>query len=250
MSNDSAGDLLLWVALPYLAMGIFVVGHVWRWRYDQFGWTSRSTQLQERKLLKWGGPLFHYGTFAAIAGHVIGVLIPERWTHAIGIPENVYRWFSATAGTLAAVLVIGGVVVLASRRLFVPRVRATTAPIDYVTLVLLLAIILTGIGPTILINLLGHGYDYRTTVAPWFRGLFSGDPQVSTISGAPIIYQVHAASAWMIWALWPFSRLVHAWSYPLWYLWRPYIVYRRRKATHPSEPGTGGRKWRKIGVPY
>src|SRR5215471_18139044 len=82
MSNASAWQLLIWVALPYLALGIFVVGHVWRWRYDQFGWTSRSTQLQERRLLKWGSPVFHYGAFAAIAGHVIGVLIPERWTAA------------------------------------------------------------------------------------------------------------------------------------------------------------------------
>ena len=76
--NATAAQLFWWVALPYLALGVFVVGHVWRWRYDQFGWTSRSTQLQERRLLKWGGPLFHYGTFAAIAGHVIGILIPER----------------------------------------------------------------------------------------------------------------------------------------------------------------------------
>jgi nitrate reductase gamma subunit len=64
------------------------------------------------------------------------------------------------------------------------------------------------------------------------------------------VYQVHAASAWLIWAVWPFTRLVHAWSAPLWYLWRPYIVYRSRVATAPAEPGTGGRKWRKIGVPY
>ena len=82
--NATAAELFWWVALPYLALGVFIVGHVWRWRYDQFGWTSRSTQLQERRLLKWGGPLFHYGTFAAIAGHVIGILIPERWTRAIG----------------------------------------------------------------------------------------------------------------------------------------------------------------------
>ena len=161
-------------ALPALA--IFVVGHIWRWRYDQFGWTSRSTQLQERRLLKWGAPLFHYGTFAAIGGHVLGILIPEQLDEAIGIPENVYRWFSATAGTLAAVLVIGGVVVLATRRLFVPRVRATTAPVDYVALILLLVIILTGIAPTV-VNLFGRGYDYRTTVAPWFRGLFTGHPR-------------------------------------------------------------------------
>lgn len=78
-----------------------------------------------------GSPAVPLRTFAAI-----GVLIPEQWTRAIGIPENVYRWFSAGTGTLAAVLVIVGVVVLATRRLFVPRVRATTARIDYVTLVL------------------------------------------------------------------------------------------------------------------
>ena len=184
--NNTAAQLFWWVALPYLALGIFVVGHVWRWRYDQFGWTSRSTQLQERRMLKWGGPLFHYGTFAAIAGHVIGILIPERWTRAIGIPENAYRWFSAAAGTLAAVLVIGGVVVLATRRMFVPRVRATTDPIDYVTLILLLVIILTGIAPTIAINLFGHGYDYRTTVAPWFRGLFSFAPSVQRHRTRPV----------------------------------------------------------------
>jgi nitrate reductase gamma subunit len=66
----------------------------------------------------------------------------------------------------------------------------------------------------------------------------------------PVIYQVHATAAWVIWAVWPFSRLVHAWSYPLWYLWRPYIVYRSRRPVPPAEPGTSGRRWRKIGVPY
>jgi len=87
-------------------------------------------------------------------------------------------------------------------------------------------------------------------VAPWFRGLFSGSPDVTAIANAPVVYQVHAASAWLIWALWPFSRLVHAWSAPVWYLWRPYVVYRSRVATRPAEPGTSGRRWRRIGVPY
>ena len=90
----------------------------------------------------------------------------------------------------------------------------------------------------------------RHTVAPWFRGLFAGSPDVTAIAHAPVIYQIHVTAAWLIWAVWPFSRLVHAWSYPLWYLWRPYIVYRSRRAVPPAEPGTGGRRWRKIGVPY
>jgi nitrate reductase gamma subunit len=248
--NNSAADLFWWVGLPYLALAVFVVGHIWRWRYDQFGLTSRSTQLQERKWLKWGGPVFHYGTFAAIAGHVIGILIPQSVTEFAGLPENWYRWFSSIAGTIAAILVIGGVVVLASRRLFVPRVRATTAPIDYAALILLLIVIITGIVPTVFVNLLGSGYNYRTTVAPWFRGLFIFQPNVSAIAGAPWIYRIHATAAWIIWGVWPFSRLVHAWSAPIFYLWRPYIVYRSRKLGRPAEPGTGGRKWRKIGTPY
>ena len=68
-----------------------------------------------------------------------------------------------------------------------------------------------------------------TTLGPWFRTLFY-DPHPSLMSSAPIAYQVHAALPWLLYAVWPFSRLVHVWSYPLQYLGRPYILYRRR---HP-----------------
>ncbi len=250
MNGTSGWDLFWWVILPYLALVTFVIGHVWRYRYDQFGWTSRSTQLQERRLLKWGSPLFHYATFAAIAGHIIGILIPESWTRAIGIPESAYRWFSASAGTVAAIGVIVGVSILASRRLFVARVRATTSAVDWVALILLAIVIVLGIAETIGVNLLGSGYDYRRSVALWFRGLFAANPNVGVITSAPLLYQVHAAAAWAVLAVWPFSRLVHAWSYPVWYLWRPFIVYRQRVASRPNEPGTSGRRWRRIGVRY
>jgi nitrate reductase gamma subunit len=243
-------DMWWWVILPYAAMVVFIVGHIWRWRYDQFGWTSRSTQLQERRLLKWGGPLFHYATFAAIGGHVLGILIPKSFTDWIGIPEGAYQTFSGVAGSIAAIGVLIGAGVLVFRRTTVPRVRATTDVIDYVALILLGIIVLLGIYLTLGVQLIGAGYEYRNTVGIWFRSLFSGDPDVTVIESAPIMYQVHAAAAWAIFAVWPFSRLVHAWSYPLWYLWRPYVVYRSRKASPPGEPGTGGRKWRRIGVPY
>ncbi|MFE9169725.1 respiratory nitrate reductase subunit gamma [Streptomyces kebangsaanensis] len=246
----SSWDLWWWVILPYLALVTFVVGHVWRWRYDRFGWTSRSTQLQERRLLKWGGPLFHYGTFAAIVGHVLGILVPESFTRWLGIPENVYRWFSSIGGTVAALAVIAGVAVLAFRRTAVPRVRSTTSAVDWIALVLLAVVIVLGAIPTMGINLFGSGYDYRQSVALWFRGLFAGDPDVRAVSHAPLIYQVHATAAWAILAVWPFTRLVHAWSYPLWYLWRPYVLYRGRVPTHPTEPGTSGRRWRRIGAGY
>jgi nitrate reductase gamma subunit len=237
-----------WVALPYLAMVVFVIGHVWRWRYDQYGWTSYSTELQEHRGLKWGGPLFHYGTFAAIAGHVLGILVPKRWTDDIGISSHAYHLFSAAAGTLAAVLVIVGMTILASRRLLSHRVRATTSAVDWVALILLGIIVVLGIVTTLVNAPLEH--EYRETISLWFRGLFNAHPDVSAALSAPLIFQIHAVAAWVLFMVWPFTRLVHSWSYPLWYLWRPYIVYRSRRATPPPEPGTGGRKWRKIGVPY
>ena len=177
-------------------------------------------------------------------------MVPERWTAAIGIPETAYRWFSAGAGTLAAVLIIIGVAILAGRRLFVARVRATTSPVDWVALILLAIVIVMGIAETIGVGLLGHGYDYRQSVALWFRGLFAGNPDVRAIAHAPFLYQLHATAAWAVIAVWPFSRLVHAWSAPVWYLWRPFVVYRSRRATRPNEPGTSGRRWRRIGVHY
>src|SRR5699024_2866046 len=137
-----------WVIRPYSAMAVCVRGHVWRWRYDRFGWTSYSTQLQEKGWLKWGAPLFHYGTFAAIAGHVMGILVPKAWTDALGISQHAYHLFSASAGLLAAVLVIIGMVILAARRLFVPRVKSTTSPVDWVALVLLGIMVVLGIAVT------------------------------------------------------------------------------------------------------
>jgi len=228
----TGATLWFWIVLPYLTLAVFAVGHVWRWRHDQFGWTSLSTQLQERRLLLWGSPLFHYGALGAIAGHVLGILIPASWTAAVGVSGEAYHVFSAVAGTVASVAVGAGLVILLYRRVTVRRVAVTTSVVDIAVYVLLVVIIGLGAIETIAVNLLGPGYDYRATVAIWFRGLFTGDPHPGLMATAPWPYQAHAISAWFLLALWPFSRLVHAWSYPLWYLGRPWIVYRGyRRAT-------------------
>ncbi len=97
----SAGKTLLWIIIPYVAMAVFVVGHWWRYRRDQFEWTSRSTQLLDRRILGWASPMFHYGALAAVGGHLIGLCIPRSWTDAIGISEYTYHWIAAIAGGIA-----------------------------------------------------------------------------------------------------------------------------------------------------
>jgi nitrate reductase gamma subunit len=223
-------DLFVWLVLPYVSMTVFVVGHWWRYRRDQFGWTSRSTQLLEGRLLAAGSVLFHYGAFGVIAGHVIGILIPESATRALGIPEHVYRiYISAIPGTIAGLVCILGFGILTFRRTKIRRIRATTLPSDVIVFVLLGTLIVLGDIQTMGYNLLGSGYDYRLDVGPWFRTLFY-DPQPSLLANTSVTYQLHAALPWLLYAVWPFSRLVHAWSYPLQYLGRPYILYRSR---HP-----------------
>jgi len=222
-------DLFLWLLLPYVSVTVFVVGHVWRYRRDQFGWTSRSTQLLESRLLAWGSTLFHYGALAVIAGHVLGILVPAGTTSALGISESMYHDLSGIAGGITGLICLAGLGILTFRRTSVRRIRVTTSPSDVIVFVLLGVLIVLGDAITFGYNVFGSGYDYRESVGPWFRQLWY-DPDPALMADAPLAYQLHAAIPWLLFAVWPFSRLVHVWSYPLQYLGRPYILYRRRAA--------------------
>jgi nitrate reductase gamma subunit len=231
----SAGEILLWIILPYVAIATFLVGHWWRYRTDQFGWTSGSTQLFERRILGWAGPAFHYGALAAVGGHVIGLMVPKSLTEAIGMSEHTYRWFSAIAGAVAGAICVVGFIGLVYRRVGNPRVRRATSRIDLLTYFLIAVLIGLGSWMTFGHNLLtASPYDYRESISQWWRSLFYLQPDVEAVQDANLLYQVHAIVAWAFWALFPFSRLVHAWSIPLQYVGRPWILYRRRYATARS----------------
>ena len=133
-------DFLLWVALPYLCIASFTVGHIWRYRRDQFMWTARSTQLLERRLLMIGSVLFHFGMLAAIGGHLLGILVPRSATEAVGISDDAYHWLAVMRWRLAASALVGaGIAVLVYRRLTVDRVAATTLRSDRILYPLLAA---------------------------------------------------------------------------------------------------------------
>lgn len=221
-----------YVAVPYAALAVFVIGHAWRYRVDQFGWTTRTSQLFERRWLAWGSPLFHTGALLAVLGHAAGLLLPASWTGALGIGEHTWHVVAVTMGTLAGVLVVAGLAILVARRFLVStRVRVVTTRVDVLLYVLLGVEIALGMAATVGVNLLGDGYDYRETVAVWFRGIFYGRPDAALIASAPLVYRLHAVTGFLIFAIWPFTRLVHVWSVPIAYLARPLVVYRERART-------------------
>jgi nitrate reductase gamma subunit len=241
----SAFDLILFVAVPYIAIAVFIVGHYWRYRYDKFGWTTRSSQLYERRLLRLGSPLFHFGILFVFLGHVGGLLIPESWTNAIGISESVYHAASASLGILAGFCTVIGAGILIYRRRTVGPVFSATTRNDKAMYVLLIGTMLLGLGTTVLNNLIGHPHDYRLTVSPWFRSILYLHPNTDLILQAPIGFRLHVLAASALFAFWPFSRLVHVFSAPVGYLTRPYIVYRSR------DPQLGNRAprrgWERVG---
>jgi respiratory nitrate reductase gamma subunit len=152
------------------------------------------------------------------------------WVTGIGT----YHHLAGIGGGLTGLICLAGFGILAFRRTSVGRIRVTTLPSDVIVFVLLGLMIAIGDIQTFGYNVFGSGYDYRATVGPWFRGLWF-DPHPSLMADAPVLYQLHAALPWLLYAVWPFSRLVHVWSIPLQYVGRPYILYRRRYAPASQE---------------
>lgn len=216
----------LWMTVPYVALTSFVLGHIWRYRADQFGWTTRSSQIHESRLLRLGSPLFHFGILGVFAGHVVGLLIPESWTAAVGISEHVYHLMSVSMGSLAGLAVIGGAAILLYRRITVPAVRAATTRNDKLMYLLLVAALLTGMLNT-MTNVFA-AYNYRETVSPWLRSLFTPHPMPDLMVHAPLTFQLHVLIVFVLVGMWPYTRLVHMFSAPLGYLVRPYVIYRSR----------------------
>lgn len=224
----SAVGFILWVAIPYASIAVFVVGHIWRYRYDKFGWTTRSSQTYENRLLRWGSPMFHLGILMVIAGHVVGLFIPREWLYAVGVTEEIYHFGATSLGTIAAILTLAGLAILIYRRRTVGPVFLATTAMDKVMYVFLGATLGFGTLATVVFQVFGSGFHYRETISPWIRSIFFFQPQPELMTHVPLLFQVHVITAFALFALWPFTRLVHVFSAPVGYLFRPYIVYRSR----------------------
>jgi nitrate reductase gamma subunit len=243
----STADILLWAVLPYVTIATFVVGLVWRYRYDRFGWTTRSSQLYEKPLIRIASPVFHFGILAVLMGHVVGLLIPKNWTDSLGVSQSLYHFFAVTLGAIAGAATLFGIVMLIYRRRTVGPVFAATTKNDKVMYVFLTAAIMLGLLATMSgAGLLGEEHNYREDVSVWFRSIFYFDPQVELMAAAPLAFKVHAVAGMALFMVWPFTRLVHAFSAPVGYVFRPYIVYRDR-GDHQAGNRPPRRGWEKVG---
>lgn len=222
------------VALPYVAVIIFLIGTVYRYRATKFKYSSISSQFLETRRLYWGSVPFHYGIIFLFFGHLTAFLVPRYvllWNQ-----QPLRLAILEITAFVAAILTFLGLINLFYRRLTNPRIKKVTNYADIILEVLLLTEIFLG---------LWVAYSYRwgsswfaVVLAPYLKSVFEFNPQTDAIVMLPLVVQLHIIFAFLILLLIPFTRLVHLLVFPLSYLWRPYqkVIWNwdRKKVRNPK----------------
>jgi nitrate reductase gamma subunit len=214
---------LIFTVFPYICLTTFVFGHGYRYITDRFGWNARSSEFLEKKYLFYGSILFHFGIIATFMGHAGGLLIPQRVLDIFGITAQIHNTIAHWNGLAVGMAAFAGILVLGWRRMKQPRLKIVTTRNDLITLAALAVVIATG-----LYNVLFSNFNMLYSVAPWIRGIVTFTPDSTLMLDVPLSLRIHVTAAWALLAISPFTRLVHIWSVPLFYLTRPFVVYRRQ----------------------
>jgi nitrate reductase gamma subunit len=221
-------DMILFGVFPYVAVALMIGVGIYRYCVDRYSWSSQSSQFLESRVLFWGSIPWHYAILVILLAHFLAFLVPSGWAVVVGNPLRLY--LLEVTGLALGVSTLIAVSLLIFRRATNARVSAVTTVIDWLVLVALLVQVATGV--YIAFTLRWGSVWYLHTATPWLWSLLKLDPQVHYLAALPTVVKLHAFNAFLILALFPFSRLVHVISVPLSYLGRPYQVvvwYRERR---------------------
>ncbi len=218
----------LYGTFPYLALSLAIAGGLYRYFNDRFSFSSLSSQFLESGALFFGSVPWHYGIGLILLAHLWGGLFPGASAFLLRGPVRLFA--GELVGMSLGFFALCGMVVLIIRRLSHSRVFAVTTAMDWVLIVALTAQAATGVA-TALFYRWGSLW-YLETAVPWFWSLAGLGPRLDTVTPLPGIVQFHMMNAFVIVALFPYTRLVHIFAVPLSYLWRPYqvVVWNRRAA--------------------
>ena len=220
---------------PYLCLTVFLVGSLVRFDREQYTWRSGSSQLLRRQQLMWGSNLFHVGVLVIFLGHFGGLLTPIWIFEALGISHTFKQGMAIGIGGVAGVLAFIGLTLLVHRRLFDARIRNTSSFGDIAVLLLLYIQLILGLStiPVSLQHMDGH---VMVKFMTWAQGILMLQPGVSTlIADVSPTFKLHLFVGMTIFLVFPFTRLVHIWSAPVWYLGRRgYQVVRTTRTGGPA----------------
>jgi nitrate reductase gamma subunit len=211
-------SVMLFVALPYVAIALAIGVSIVRWRLAPFTVSSLSSQLLESKKLFWGSIPFHWGIILILTGHLFVLFLPSTVDWWNGVPVRLYA--IEITGVALGLWALLGLVVLTYRRFSSARIRVVTTPMDMVVLAVLFVQIVSGLWVAIGLR---FGAAWATgVVVPYVWSLLTLQPEPGLISPFPLVLQIHVVSFWVFLAIFPFTRLVHLVTFPLLYGARPW----------------------------
>jgi nitrate reductase gamma subunit len=221
---------------PYLCLTVFLLGSLLRFDASQYSWRSGSSQLLRRRQLIWGSNLFHVGILIIFVGHVAGLLTPVALFDALGISHTFKQLLAMTVGGIAGAACFVGITLLAHRRLFDPRIRRTSSGGDIVILLMLYAQLVLGL-LTIAVSVQHLDGGEMVRFMAWAQGIVTLHPAAAAlIADVSPIFKLHLFLGMTLFLVFPFTRLVHVWSAPVWYLGRTgFQVVRTRQPVPRSE---------------
>jgi len=216
---------------PYLAITVLVVGSILRFDSDQYSWRSQSSQFLRRRQMMLGSNLFHMGVLILFVGHLIGLLTPIGVFDAVGVPHSFKQVTAMLVGGIAGLMALVGASLLLHRRLFDPRIRRSSSVGDIAVLALLWLQLVLGVFS---IWWSAEHLDGKEMVRlmGWANAIVVFDAAApAQLQEVAWIFKMHIILGLTLFLITPFTRLVHIWSAPIWFLFRPgYQIVRSR---HP-----------------
>jgi len=215
---------------PYIALTVLLVGSILRFEHGQYSWRTGSSQLLRRKQLMVGSVLFHVGILVIFFGHLVGLLMPIQVFDALGISHPAKQLMAIIVGGFAGVMCFAGMILLIHRRLFDARIRATSSFGD--TAILLLIFAQLNLGLASIFVSLGHlDGEEMVKFMEWAQRIFTfRGGAAALVADVHPIFKAHLVLGLTIFLVFPFTRLVHMLSAPVWYLnRRGYQIVRTRK---------------------
>ncbi len=225
---------------PYLAVTVLVVGSIFRFDAQQFGWRSQSSQFLRKRQMMLGSNLFHMGILVLLVGHFIGLLTPITVFDTLGVSHSFKQTAALVVGGLAGLAAFVGCSLLLHRRLLDPRIRRSSSWGAIAVLVLLWLQLILGILTTYWTIQHLDGSEMVRFMS-WANGILTLDPAApELIKEVALVYKLHIVLGLTLFLITPFTRLVHIWSAPITYLIRPgFQIVRSRRVGRVRSPTHG-----------
>jgi nitrate reductase gamma subunit len=215
-------DQLLLGALPFVALVLFLIGTIYRYRMQSFTYSSLSSQFLENRQHFWAMVPFHYGILVVLAGHLVAFMVPRS---VLAWNSKPLRLYILEGSALAfGIMTLVGLLAILLRRGSSRKLRVVTSKADLVLYFLLVVQVASGVYVA-LFHPWGSSW-FASSAAPYLKSLLKLSPEVGWIAAMPFAVKLHIVNAWLLIAFFPFTRLVHVLVVPNQYLLRKRQVVR------------------------